>query len=281
MPTFDTPDPIVADLQLGSGRVQLVASDRTDTVVEVHQGSRAGASDRVRVDLSGRTLTIRSGMLGGLIGGAGAADVTIELPSHSILRVRMENAEVRAKGVLAECRVDSETGEIELDRTGPLVVHLSRGSVAVGQVAGAVSVRGSRSAVSLGVVEGAVEVRNGYGDIRIGRAVGDAIVAAGGGEIAIDHMDGNLRVRTAHGAIRLGEISRGTIDLANAEGDIEIGIPTGTAAWVDARSSHGAVHNDAPPRDAPPSPTEKTAEVRARTQKGTIRIHPAAQPASL
>ena len=35
MPTFDTPEPISATIELAVGDVRITASDRTDTVVEV------------------------------------------------------------------------------------------------------------------------------------------------------------------------------------------------------------------------------------------------------
>ena len=34
MPTFDTPQPITATVEISAGSVRLVASDRDDTVVE-------------------------------------------------------------------------------------------------------------------------------------------------------------------------------------------------------------------------------------------------------
>ena len=40
MPTFDTPQPITATVEISAGSVRLVASDRDDTVVEVRPARR-------------------------------------------------------------------------------------------------------------------------------------------------------------------------------------------------------------------------------------------------
>ncbi len=45
MPTFDTPEPISVTLDVGMGDIQVVASDRTDTVVDVRPSDPAKKSD--------------------------------------------------------------------------------------------------------------------------------------------------------------------------------------------------------------------------------------------
>ena len=40
MPTFDTPEPISATIDLAVGDVRISAGDRLDTVVEVHPATR-------------------------------------------------------------------------------------------------------------------------------------------------------------------------------------------------------------------------------------------------
>ncbi len=45
MPTFDTPRPILVDLELGVGDVRITAGDRTDTTVEIRPTDPAKPSD--------------------------------------------------------------------------------------------------------------------------------------------------------------------------------------------------------------------------------------------
>ena len=75
MPTFATPEPILADLEPVVGNVRIVASDRTDTVVEVVPLDASNASDvkaaeQTVVEFSGGKLSVRAPK-GGLSRGAG------------------------------------------------------------------------------------------------------------------------------------------------------------------------------------------------------------------
>jgi hypothetical protein len=45
MPTFDTPEPISVTVELGVGDLRIVASDRTDTMVEVRPSDAAKKAD--------------------------------------------------------------------------------------------------------------------------------------------------------------------------------------------------------------------------------------------
>jgi hypothetical protein len=45
MPTFDTPEPISVSLEIGVGDIQIAASDRADTVVEVRPTDPRKAAD--------------------------------------------------------------------------------------------------------------------------------------------------------------------------------------------------------------------------------------------
>ena len=51
MPTFDTPEPISVTVEFGVGDLRIVASDRTDTMVEVRPSDPPeGRRDRRRAD---------------------------------------------------------------------------------------------------------------------------------------------------------------------------------------------------------------------------------------
>ena len=45
MPSFDTPEPISVTVELGVGDIWIVASDRTDTIVEVRPSDGAKKAD--------------------------------------------------------------------------------------------------------------------------------------------------------------------------------------------------------------------------------------------
>ena len=77
MPTFDTPEPIAVTLDVGVGDIQVVASDRTDTVVDVRPSDPAKKSDvtaaeQTRVEYASGRLSV-----------SGAEGVAVVLPCGS------------------------------------------------------------------------------------------------------------------------------------------------------------------------------------------------------
>ena len=77
--------------------------------------------------------------------------------------------------------------------------------------------------------------------------------------------------------MRIRDVSRGTIVMETAAGELEVGIHEGTAAWLDVSTQFGTVRNSLGTADGP-APSEHTVEVRARTSVGDIVIgRPAAE----
>ena len=54
-------------------------------------------------------------------------------------------------------------------------------------------------------------------------------------------------------------------------GDVEVGIPAGTAAWLDVNAAAGRIDNLLEAGEAPEKSTDRV-EVRARTALGNIVI---------
>src|SRR6266542_7009435 len=94
MPVFDTPEPISVTVELGVGDIRIVASDRTDTIVEVRPSDEAKKSDvtaaeQTRVEYAGGRLLIKgpkNWRQYTFRGGGESIDVQIELPAGSHLR---------------------------------------------------------------------------------------------------------------------------------------------------------------------------------------------------
>ena len=59
--------------------------------------------------------------------------------------------------------------------------------------------------------------------------------------------------------------------MSGSYGAVTVGIPTGTAAYLDVRSDHGRVRSELG-RAAEPRPDTERAAVRARTSYGDITI---------
>ncbi len=46
MPVFDTPEPIIATIEVGVGDIRIAASEREDTVVEVRPSDSSRSADQ-------------------------------------------------------------------------------------------------------------------------------------------------------------------------------------------------------------------------------------------
>ena len=71
--------------------------------------------------------------------------------------------------------------------------------------------------------------------------------------------------------VRIGEVVRGAVTVETAAGSLEIGIRSGTAAWLDLNTTSGSVRNELTAAAGPES-TDETVEVRARTYVGDIVV---------
>ncbi|GAA1596244.1 DUF4097 family beta strand repeat-containing protein [Kribbella hippodromi] len=116
---------------------------------------------------------------------------------------------------------------------------------------------------------GACELKTANGDIRIHKVSGELRAKSATGDICVDAVATTVKARTAAGNIRVGELGTGTVDLYTPTGEVEVGIPEGTTATVDAHTSVGRIFNDL---EAPTNPT-RTVTLRARTHGGNITLH--------
>jgi DUF4097 and DUF4098 domain-containing protein YvlB len=278
MPVFETPEPISVLVDLPVGDAWITATDRADTVVEVrprNESSKAdvSAAEQTTVEYVAGRLMIRapkSWRRYGFFGAGPALDVVIEVPSGSSVQAEASWASFRAEGRLGECRFNTG-GTIRLDRTGPLDIDTSHGEVVVERVIGSVRVTASSGKVRIGDVDGTTEIKNSSGDCWIGQSSGDVRVKTAYGDIIVDRALASVTARTAYGTVRIGEAVRGTIGLQTSYGGIEVGVRSGTAAWLDVSSKHGRVHNALDTTNSP-AENEDTVEVRASTSWGDIMI---------
>jgi DUF4097 and DUF4098 domain-containing protein YvlB len=125
--------------------------------------------------------------------------------------------------------------------------------------------------MSLGEVDGILELKNQTGKTWIGEVTGPARIKSANGDITVDRAHDSIVVKTANGDIRVGEVGGGPVVLETAAGAIDIGLRSGVAAWLDARTSYGRVLNLMEGVD--PDVAEGKVEIRARTSFGDISIH--------
>ena len=277
MPTFETPEPIIVTIDLAVGDIRLIASDRTDTIVNVSpkNGSRAAdvkVAERTRVEYSDGRLLVQGPKQRFHLFRSESIDVTIELPAGSDVYGDGVMGKFSAEGRLGESRFHTDYGAIDVDQTGKLDLDTGYGNVTVNRVVGNAEIGTGSGTVRIREIDGTATIKNSNGHINIGEVAGEIRVNGANTDISIGRALTSLTVKTGHGKIRIGEVVRGSVLLETGYGGIEVGIREGTAAWLDVSTHYGKVRNSLPAHDGPRQPGE-TVEVRARTSYGNIMIH--------
>jgi putative adhesin len=278
MPTFDTPEPISVSVEIGVGDIRIVASDRTDTVVEVRPSDSAKKSDvtaaeQTRVEYSGGRLLIKAPKgwrQHSFRGGSESVAVQIELPAGSEVQGEATVAALHCTGRLGECRFKTSTGDLHVAQAGPLQLKTT-GDITVEHVIGQAEIATASGAVRIDRIDGSAVVKSANGDTWIGEITGDLRVKSANGKIVVEQAQATVGARTANGDVRLGEVMRGAVVAHTAYGKVDIGVREGVPAWLDLDTGFGTVHSDLDAAERPAA-GEETVEVRARSAFGDITI---------
>ncbi|MGZ4666386.1 MAG: DUF4097 family beta strand repeat-containing protein [Frankiaceae bacterium] len=153
-----------------------------------------------------------------------SVEVLVELPTGS---------DVQGRTPTGDIRVEQATGA-QLKTTG--------GKVIVDHVTGQADVSGNVD-IRVRQVDGGAVVKNIRGDSWVGEVVGTLPANSANGHITVNVARAAVNAHTSNGDIRVGELGSGTVGLYTATGEVEVGIPQGIAARLDAHTSTGRVRN--------------------------------------
>jgi hypothetical protein len=278
MQTFDTPNPINATVTVVGGDVRISAGDAGATTVTVEPTDASNAEDRkaaeqTRVEYANGHLLVRAPKLRSWLPGSrgGSVDVRIELPAASHVHGGAALADFVLDGPLGDVRLKTGLGQIQVEHAATLNVKSGMGAVSVGRVTGHADIAAGSGEMRVDELDASAVLKNSNGDTWVGTARGDLRVNAANGKIAIDTAHASVVAKSANGAVRLGEAVRDSVVLETSIGDLEVGIPEGTAAWLDVSATAGKVRNNLEAATAPDAAAE-TVEVRARTTVGDVVI---------
>jgi DUF4097 and DUF4098 domain-containing protein YvlB len=161
------------------------------------------------------------------------------------------------------------------------------GAIEIEAVQGSVRAKTSGGSIDLEGAVGAVDLRTSGGAIRVEEVEGDTVLRTSGGSITASDIDGALEVETSGGPIRLQDVdgpvrahtSGGGIsarfagapagELRTSGGSIEVELPEGTGAELEARTSGGRVSIDG---EITVSGDLDRSEVRGRLGPGGERL---------
>lgn len=280
MSKFETPGPITAHIEPGIGYVTVIAGDRTDTTVEIRPSNPADESDidaaeRTTVDFSANTLTIRGPKLKpfGWANKTRSIHVVVELPTGSHVHGKSGMGDLTATGRLGELRYKTALGHVHFEDVAALSVTSATGNVSGGRVAGPATVTTASGRLSVGeLVEGGV-LKNSNGATVVGVAGGPVKIRSANGDVIVEEAAGDIEAKTANGAVRVLDAVRGSLTLETAMGEIEVGIRSGSAAWLDVSTKFGVVRNEMADAEGPGEHDDKI-EVHASTAFGDVIVRP-------
>jgi DUF4097 and DUF4098 domain-containing protein YvlB len=246
MPEFNTPEPITARVEAAAGSIHLIASDRTNTVVQVHPRDESRPADvrsaeQARVYYANGKLAVAPAKFGFLGYRMGAVDIVIELPSLSRVQAAVASADVQADGEFADFKFDSASGDLVVES-----------------------------------IVGAAKVATASGDATVERLDGNMKFAAASGSLSLGLLRGNVKSQTASGSASIAAAASGAVVAHTGSGEVEIRIPEGTAAQLDIITGSGTVTNRLQPSDGP-ADGDETLVVQVRTASGDVDIHRAVQ----
>jgi DUF4097 and DUF4098 domain-containing protein YvlB len=278
MKTFPTPEPVSVTVEANFAEVQIVASDRSDTVVDVRptdpdDHAHVQVAEATRVELLDdelRVIAPKPSLMARILNSP-SVDIVVSLPSGSAVRADLGAGTIAAAGRLGHCTVRTGAGNIRLEDTGTLEARSGTGDIVVGNVTGDATMETPAGHTQISSATGSVSIRNGSTGPRIGTVGGDLRVRAGHGRIEAESVAGNLDARTAHGAVVIGVATGDEIDLKTSHGDLEVGIPDGRAVWLDLDTKYGRVASEFTPTAQEPK-GGRAVRVVGHTSYGDIRI---------
>ncbi|MFF9816241.1 DUF4097 family beta strand repeat-containing protein [Streptomyces sp. NPDC014006] len=218
MQKFATPAPVAVVVDIPAGRIQFIAADRADTVVEVLPANAAKSRDAKAAE--GTTVEYGDGVLrivaseaqNRILGPSGNVEVTVQLPAGSRIEAKAAAAEFRGVGRLGDVVFEGAQGPVKLDEAASVRLTVAAGDVSVGRLGGPAEISVQKGDIRIAeAVRGVVALRTESGDIAVDAARGvSATLDAGTGygriSNALKNADGaaadlDIRATTAYGDI--------------------------------------------------------------------------------
>jgi len=155
MQKFDTPAPVFAQVDIAAGRIQFIAADRSDTVVEVRPADAASgrdvkAAEQTTAGYDAGVLRIAGPAGHRLLGPSGSVEVTVQLPAGSRVAATAASVEFRAVGRLGEVALDSPRATVKIDEAASARLTILDGDVSVGRLTGPAEFHVTRGDVTVG-----------------------------------------------------------------------------------------------------------------------------------
>ncbi|MFE9335421.1 DUF4097 family beta strand repeat-containing protein [Streptomyces sp. NPDC007063] len=215
MQTFATPAPIAAVLDVPAGRIQIIAADRVDTVVEIRPSNASKsrdvkAAERAATEYADGVLRIGLPQEKQYLGPSGSVEVTVQLPAGSRVEVKAASTEFRVVGRLGDIDFDGAYRRIKIDEAAAVRLTAVDGDVEIGRLGGPAEISTARGAIRIAeAVAGKVVLRTQQGDISVGAATGvsAALEATSFGSVSNSLKNDGTTELDIHAATSQGDIT--------------------------------------------------------------------------
>ncbi len=266
---FETTSPISLYVEIGKGRVRIIAGAGSETVVDV-EGQEADDVD-VTFD-NGRLSVVGPKQDGGWFGKSRDLYVTVQLPTDSDVAVKTGSADIEVSGQVNDARLKTGSGDVTCDTfSGGALVETGSGDVEVAEAHAELNVKSGSGDVSVGTCLGNLQVSTGSGDVEVGTSNARAVVKTGSGDLHVVTANADVSLATGSGDLTIGTARRGKVSAKGASSDVLIGIPAGTPVWADINTVTGSIRSDLDSVGAPQEGQDHI-ELQARTVSGDILL---------
>ncbi|MFJ7949865.1 DUF4097 family beta strand repeat-containing protein, partial [Streptomyces sp. NPDC096354] len=161
-----------------AGRIQVIAADRVDTVVEVRPANASKsrdvkAAEQTEVVYGDGVLRVEVPAKNQYLGPSGSVEVTVQLPAGSRVEAKAASTEFRAVGRLGDIAFDGAYHQIKIDEAASIRLTAVDGDVEVGRLGGPAQISTARGDIKIAeAVQGEVVLRTQSGDISVAAAAG-------------------------------------------------------------------------------------------------------------
>lgn len=213
--------------------------------------------------------------------------IEVTVPEGAEIGIKSSSGSVRLSGSFSDVLADAASGSIHLEGTygdvqaqttsgsigvqsaGTLIAESTSGSIKIGQ-AGPTRAQTSSGSIKATEITGAFTFASVSGSVKVGSSTGDGAVETRSGSIQIGTVAGSVQVGATSGSVRIGSLFAGAVDAQTSSGSLTIAVAPGTAVLVDVEAGSGTVSSDL--QGADPAAHQRTAQVKARTRSGSIRL---------
>ena len=264
---FETHHPVHLHTEIGKGSVSVVATETTETRVEI----TGRDADQVIVRQDGDAISvIGPKQRGAIFGGDSRLDVAVTLPAGSDLSIRTGSADISVAGPVAGGQLKSGSGDVQVEETSaPMLLETGSGDIRVDTGAAELRVKSGSGNVVLADLASTTSVSTGSGDVKIGTSHGATVVKTGSGDLEVGDATLDVSLTTGSGDLVVGTAHRGRLTAKGASGDIQIGIRAGVPVWTDISTVSGAIRSNLTGAGEPKDGVDHV-EVRAKTVSGDV-----------